>query len=94
LALQQEHAQGDYAAALERVYQLNWIGPGVVNRTHPSLYDRMEKAGAQPAYARPKPPARTPALLALGFGLVGALALAFVVNPMLAALFELLTQTG
>ena len=94
LAHQHEREHGDYAAALERIYQLNWMGAGVVNRTHPSLYDRMEKAGVQPDYARPKPPARTPTLLALGFGLVGAVGLTFVVNPILAALFESLSQTG
>ena len=88
LAHRHEHDAGDYAAALERVYQLNWMAAGVVNRTHPSLYDRMEKAGVRPSYARPKPPARSPGLLALAFGLVGALALAFIVNPLLAALFE------
>jgi Zn-dependent protease with chaperone function len=84
LAHHQEHDHGEYAAALERVYQLNWMAAGVINRTHPSLYDRMEKAGVKPSYPRPKRPARGPTLLALAFGLLGALALAFIVNPMLA----------
>jgi Zn-dependent protease with chaperone function len=93
-AVAHEHEQqaGDYAAALERIYQLNWMGAGVVNRTHPSLYDRMEKAGVKPTYARPAPPARSPTWLALAFGLVGALTLAFIVNPLLVALLESLTQ--
>jgi Zn-dependent protease with chaperone function len=89
-AVAHEHEQeaGDYAAALERIYQLNWMGAGVVNRTHPSLYERMEKAGVRPTYARPAPPSRSPTLLALAFGLIGALVLAFIANPLLAALLE------
>jgi Zn-dependent protease with chaperone function len=88
-ALAHDHQQdpGAYAAALERVYQLNWIAAGVVNRTHPSLHERMERAGVQPNYARPQPSARGPKLLALAFGAVISIALAFIVCPILAHLF-------
>lgn len=94
MAHQHEHEEGDYAAALERIYQLNWMAAGVVNRTHPSLYDRMERAGVRPSYPRPKPAPRGPVLLALGFGAVGGLGLAFVVNPLLVTLLESLSQAG
>lgn len=88
-ALAHDHQQdpGAYAAALERVYQLNWIAAGVVNRTHPSLHERMERAGVQPDYARPQPSARGPKLLALAFGAVISITLAFIVCPILAQLF-------
>lgn len=59
-ALQHESTAeaGDYARALERIYELNLM-PAVLAKaqTHPHLYDRMVAAGVQPAYARPEPPA-------------------------------------
>jgi len=91
LAHDHEHERGDYATALARVYELNWMAAGAVSRTHPSLYDRMQQAGVRPDYARPKPSARVPKLLALAFGLVIAVGLVFIVCPLLA---ELLGRTG
>ncbi len=58
---------GVYARALEKLYEVNLV-PAVIGskrRTHPDLYDRMLRAGVTPAYARPAPPPRWPALLGL-----------------------------
>jgi Zn-dependent protease with chaperone function len=49
-----------YARVLERIYELNGI-PAVLRGPlggHPSLYDRMRAAGAEPSFARPEPPPR------------------------------------
>ncbi|GAB4202848.1 MAG: hypothetical protein OHK0013_16490 [Sandaracinaceae bacterium] len=49
-----------YARVLERIYALNGI-PAVMRSalgTHPSLYDRMIAAGAEPSFPRPAPPPR------------------------------------
>jgi Zn-dependent protease with chaperone function len=50
--------EGTYAAALERVYELN-LAPAVAGRKrgiHPDLYDRIVAAGGEPTYPRPAPP--------------------------------------
>jgi Zn-dependent protease with chaperone function len=88
LAHRHEAEPGTYVAALERLYQLNWVGAGVVNATHPSLYDRARQAGVQPDYERPKRPLRGARLLVLAFALVFSVCLAFIANPMLAGLLE------
>jgi hypothetical protein len=80
-----------YAAALERVHQLNWIGAGTVNRTHPSLYERLQQAGVRPNYPRPRPASRGALALLMVLALVVALFLVFVVNPALTAWLEALT---
>lgn len=49
-----------YARVLERIYELNGI-PAVLRGPlggHPSLYDRMRAAGAEPSFERPEPPPR------------------------------------
>ena len=50
---------GEYAAALERLYAANLM-PAVTHAkgAHPHLYDRLIAAGAPPAWARPAPPSR------------------------------------
>jgi Zn-dependent protease with chaperone function len=78
-AREHEHHEGAYAAALERIYQLNWADAGVASATHPSLYDRLVQAGAPPNYPRPPAAARGPRLLALAYGLVLSLALGIFV---------------
>jgi Zn-dependent protease with chaperone function len=87
VARHHEADAGDYAAALERLYQLNWMAAGVASPSHPSLYDRLEQAGVCPRYARPPAPARSPRLLVFAFALIFALFLAFMLNPMLAMWF-------
>lgn len=61
-----EHGAGAYARALERLYAVNLV-PAVLRgrRPHPSLYDRLVAAGAEPPYERPAPPPAGRRLLAL-----------------------------
>lgn len=55
-----------YASALEKLYRLNGMPAAVAGSgVHPALYDRLIAAGTQPEYARPAPPPRAPARLAV-----------------------------
>jgi Zn-dependent protease with chaperone function len=83
-----EHDTGAYAAALERLYQLNWAAAGVAGPMHPSLYDRLVQAGAPPSYPRPPAAARRPRLLALACGFVAGLTLGIFVYQALARVVE------
>lgn len=58
--------EGQYAVALERLYELNLL-PAVtyVRQTHPHLYDRLIASGSTPIFPRPLPPPRWPALLSI-----------------------------
>lgn len=58
--------EGQYALALERLYELNLL-PAVtyVRQTHPHLYDRLIASGSAPTFPRPRPPPLWPALLSI-----------------------------
>lgn len=47
-----------YAKALEKVHAANLFPAVQRGGTHPSLYDRMERAGVTPDFPRPAPPSR------------------------------------
>lgn len=68
IAKTDERAPGQYARALERLYELNLM-PAVMGglRMHPNLYDRLLAAGETPAYERPAKPSGLKARL-LGWG--------------------------
>jgi hypothetical protein len=67
IARTQEESPGDYARALEKIYEANLV-PVVLSRhsTHPDLYDRLVAAGVEPSYKRPAPPSRFRSLLSAG----------------------------
>ncbi|MCP3878717.1 MAG: hypothetical protein GY701_10055 [Sulfitobacter sp.] len=54
-----------FAPALEKVHRINGLPATHRFNTHPALYDRMAATDTEPAYPRPAPPRRTPALLGL-----------------------------
>jgi Zn-dependent protease with chaperone function len=60
MATAQQLNEGDYARALLKLYQHNYLT--AVNprgqHTHPSLYDRLIAAGVTPDFPRPEPPAK------------------------------------
>lgn len=68
-SLKREHAADDvariatdavtYARALERLYEVNLYPATQRAGTHPSLFDRLERAGVTPDYPRPPLPPRT-----------------------------------
>ena len=47
-----------HAGALQTIYEANLVPATQRGGTHPSLYDRMERAGVTPAFARPALPPR------------------------------------
>lgn len=51
-----ESEYGEYAKGLEVLYRENLMPVVIKGGIHPSLYDRMEKAGVTPTYPRPLPP--------------------------------------
>jgi Zn-dependent protease with chaperone function len=55
-----EVSPGDYARALERLYQIELLPVVLAGQalTHPHLYDRLLAAGVEPSYPRPAPPSR------------------------------------
>jgi hypothetical protein len=68
--------EGQYALALERLYELNLL-PAVtyVRQTHPHLYDRLIASGSTPAFPRPRPPPLWPGLLSISFVLLCSVSL-------------------
>jgi Zn-dependent protease with chaperone function len=65
-ATKNEQDEGQYALALERLYELNLL-PAVtrVRQTHPHLYDRLIASGSTPTFPRPRPPSLWPGLLSI-----------------------------
>jgi hypothetical protein len=49
-----------YARALEKLYEVNLVPAALRGGAHPSLYDRLKRAGINPDYARPALPTRNP----------------------------------
>ena len=58
--------EGEFAAALERLYEVNLL-PAVtsVRQGHPHLYDRLIASGSTPTFPRPRPPPIWAAALSL-----------------------------
>ncbi|MEI9950222.1 MAG: hypothetical protein WDO74_14905 [Pseudomonadota bacterium] len=75
-ASQNGQDEGEYALALERLYELNLI-PAVtyVRQTHPHLYDRLIASGSTPTFPRPRPPPLWPGLLSILFVLLCSVSL-------------------
>jgi hypothetical protein len=58
--LADEQDAGDYARGLLALYEANLLPATTKGGTHPSLHDRLRKAGLEPDFERPKPPAVMP----------------------------------
>jgi Zn-dependent protease with chaperone function len=54
-----------YARALEKLYEVNLFPATQRGGSHPSLYDRLERAGIEPDYPRPELPSRKPTFAGL-----------------------------
>jgi Zn-dependent protease with chaperone function len=76
LAKEWQTQEGAYARALGKLGEANLaplVEPGK-GSSHPHLYDRLVAAGAPPDFPRPRPPARSRALLGLGVSYLALLA--------------------
>lgn len=71
---EQEH-EGAYARALETLYRTNVVPASRAGPLHPDLYDRLVAAGVEPGYGKPEPPSGVRMRLAVGPGLLLAIAL-------------------
>lgn len=55
-----EHNPGDYARGLLALHKAYLLPATMKWSTHPSLHDRLRKAGLEPDFENPKPPAMMP----------------------------------
>ncbi len=81
-AREHEPSPGAYARALTRLYEANLTPVVMTTTTHPSLFDRLVSLGAQPDFARPKPPSTWRAGLGAAAGMV-AMVLVAILPPLL-----------